>query len=99
MFGLIIRKSKVLTANIIKNYRQGLSYSKNYRQSLSYSKTIGKVYRIRKTIGRVYRPLPKFFSGISQKKALRISLKAFIKVVLSGIEPPTQGFSVLCSTN
>jgi hypothetical protein len=32
------------------------------------------------------------------KKAFQ-KLKGFFRVVTSGIEPPTQGFSVLCSTN
>ena len=34
------------------------------------------------------------------KKAFSFSLKALILLVVwEGIEPPTQGFSVLCSTN
>ena len=34
----------------------------------------------------------------SHKKSLSTG-KAFVSVVMDGIEPPTQGFSVLCSTN
>jgi hypothetical protein len=35
---------------------------------------------------------------VPTKKALSFE-KAFTWVVMDGIEPPTQGFSVLCSTN
>ncbi len=34
----------------------------------------------------------------TNKKAFSIE-KAWVEVVMDGIEPPTQGFSVLCSTN
>ena len=34
----------------------------------------------------------------TQKKAVKISLNCFFVVVPPGIEPGTQGFSVLCST-
>ena len=38
-------------------------------------------------------------NNIKHKKAVKISLNCFSVVVPPGIEPGTQGFSVLCSTN
>ncbi len=88
MFRLVIRKLEFLTANIIKKLSAGLVATAEvfYRDFL-----LPRQWSID--------PADGFLVRYHKKKALRISLKAFIKVVLSGIEPPTQGFSVLCSTN
>lgn len=36
---------------------------------------------------------------ITTKKAAAITRNGLLVVVMDGIEPPTQGFSVLCSTD
>jgi site-specific DNA recombinase len=88
LFSLYNQSETAVKRRIISSiFPTGLTFDENKVRTLEINKVISKILSIDKAFG-----------GSKIKKHTEFGVLS-LEVVWEGIEPPTQGFSVLCSTN